>query len=142
LFISIHILYSCYKRCNDRYKEGPSRKWDINPELPIVEENTLRLEDMRWRDLDDSAQQSSTISKSKHKDAQPRAPLPPIIIRTNEVEEDTNQSNRASRTADIQERPSVPQGRIDRFFSRRPRQGMLILCFLYFKLWFLNILIF
>ncbi|GJT13700.1 putative hAT dimerization domain, ribonuclease H-like superfamily protein [Tanacetum coccineum] len=36
----------------DSYKEGPLKKWDMNPESTNLEGSTSRLEDMQWENLD------------------------------------------------------------------------------------------
>ncbi|KAF8405303.1 hypothetical protein HHK36_010206 [Tetracentron sinense] len=39
------------------YKDGPYKKWDINPELPVVDESVVRLEELRWKNLEDGEEE-------------------------------------------------------------------------------------
>ncbi|GJS80768.1 hypothetical protein Tco_0730649 [Tanacetum coccineum] len=38
---------------SESYKEGPSKKWDVNPESAYLEGSASRMEDMRWENLDE-----------------------------------------------------------------------------------------
>lgn len=49
----IHSNLRLLSRFNSNYKYGPHRKWDINPELPFMDESTLQWEDLFFIGLDD-----------------------------------------------------------------------------------------
>nr|CAD1829841.1 unnamed protein product [Ananas comosus var. bracteatus] len=57
----IHTNLRLLSRCNSNYKHGPYRKWDVNPEIPLMDECALQLEDLCFLGLDDedSLKQSS-----------------------------------------------------------------------------------
>ncbi|GMI98610.1 hypothetical protein like AT5G33406 [Hibiscus trionum] len=50
--VYIHTNLRLISRYTDGYKNGPYRKWDIDPESSCLEESPLELEDMRWADLE------------------------------------------------------------------------------------------
>jgi len=37
---------------SDHYKEGPYKKWDIEPDCSYLDDSAARLEEMRWEQLD------------------------------------------------------------------------------------------
>ncbi|PWA76768.1 hypothetical protein CTI12_AA229590 [Artemisia annua] len=37
---------------SESYKEGPSKKWDMNPESAYLEDSSSSMEDMQWENLD------------------------------------------------------------------------------------------
>ncbi|XP_038972237.1 uncharacterized protein LOC103712617 isoform X3 [Phoenix dactylifera] len=49
----IHSNLRLLSRFNSNYKYGPHRKWDINPELPLMDESALQWEDLCFIGLDD-----------------------------------------------------------------------------------------
>ncbi|XP_052208031.1 uncharacterized protein LOC127811851 [Diospyros lotus] len=51
--VFIHSNIRLQSRFLENYKEGPFRKWDIDPDDSCIEDSTLRLEDLRWRNLDE-----------------------------------------------------------------------------------------
>ncbi|GKB63029.1 hAT dimerization domain, ribonuclease H-like domain protein [Tanacetum coccineum] len=50
--VYIHSNIRLLSRFTDSYKEGPLKKWDMNPESTNLEGSTSRLEDMQWENLD------------------------------------------------------------------------------------------
>ncbi|WOG95402.1 hypothetical protein DCAR_0414720 [Daucus carota subsp. sativus] len=46
--VFIHSNARLLSRCSERYKKGPSRKWDVNPENTLFEESAVRLEETNW----------------------------------------------------------------------------------------------
>lgn len=48
--VFIHCNIRLISRFTSNYKDGPYRKWDINPDNSFIESSPLALEDMRWRD--------------------------------------------------------------------------------------------
>jgi len=36
----------------DHYKEDPYKKWDIEPDCSYLDDSAVRLEEMRWEQLD------------------------------------------------------------------------------------------
>ncbi|GFY93295.1 hypothetical protein Acr_08g0016910 [Actinidia rufa] len=49
----IHSNIRLLSRFQENYKEGPFKKWDVDPEDTIMEDSQVRLEEMRWNSLDD-----------------------------------------------------------------------------------------
>ncbi|XP_072955087.1 uncharacterized protein [Typha angustifolia] len=60
----IHTNLRLISRFSSNYKYGPHRKWDINPELPLMDMSSLHWEDLCFLGLDDedSLKQSSLSS--------------------------------------------------------------------------------
>ncbi|XP_077245333.1 uncharacterized protein LOC143885176 [Tasmannia lanceolata] len=54
--VYIHSNLRLLSRLTGSYKDGPHRKWDINPEIPLIDDSAVRMEDMRWENLDDPLQ--------------------------------------------------------------------------------------
>lgn len=48
--VFIHCNIRLISRFTSNYKDGPYRKWDINPDNSFIESSPLALEDMRWSD--------------------------------------------------------------------------------------------
>uniref|UniRef100_A0A804IG63 Uncharacterized protein n=1 Tax=Musa acuminata subsp. malaccensis TaxID=214687 RepID=A0A804IG63_MUSAM len=49
----VHSNLRLLSRFSSSYKYGPHRKWDVNPELPLVDESALQWEDLCFMGLDD-----------------------------------------------------------------------------------------
>ncbi|GJW26035.1 hAT dimerization domain, ribonuclease H-like domain protein [Tanacetum coccineum] len=50
--VYIHLNIRLLSTFTDSYKEGPLKKWDMNPEITNLEGAASRLEDMQWENLD------------------------------------------------------------------------------------------
>ncbi|GJT31913.1 putative hAT dimerization domain, ribonuclease H-like superfamily protein [Tanacetum coccineum] len=50
--VYIHSNIRLLSRFTDSYKEGPLKKWDMNPQSTNLEGSTSRLEDIQWENLD------------------------------------------------------------------------------------------
>ncbi|KAK8538727.1 hypothetical protein V6N13_009109 [Hibiscus sabdariffa] len=48
--VFIHSNIRLVSRFTTSYKEGPCKKWDIDPESTYFDDSTVRLEDLRWVD--------------------------------------------------------------------------------------------
>ncbi|GMJ08624.1 hypothetical protein like AT4G15020 [Hibiscus trionum] len=48
--VFIHSNIRLLSRFTTSYKEGPCKKWDIDPESTYFDDSTVRLEDLRWDD--------------------------------------------------------------------------------------------
>ena len=62
--VFIHSNIRLLSRFQENYKEGPFKKWDINPEDTMIDDSQVRLEEMRWQSLEDDkddTQQSTHI---------------------------------------------------------------------------------
>ncbi|XP_077229515.1 uncharacterized protein LOC143862361 [Tasmannia lanceolata] len=102
------------------YKEGPNRKWDINPELPLMDESSIRMEDMRWQDLDDDFLRPSTFRAS----SQSLLSSPSLTIRDLDDNDEAAGSGtpRVVSSSELEiGRPSNTQGRITSFLGRGER---------------------
>ncbi|GJY50009.1 hypothetical protein Tco_0439965, partial [Tanacetum coccineum] len=51
--VFVHSNIRLISRFSESYKEGPSKKWDVNPESAYLEGSASRMEDMRWENLDE-----------------------------------------------------------------------------------------
>nr|GEU48587.1 hAT dimerization domain, ribonuclease H-like domain protein [Tanacetum cinerariifolium] len=51
--VFVHSNIRLISRFPESYKEGPSKKWDMNPETTYLEGSALRMEDMQWENLDE-----------------------------------------------------------------------------------------
>ncbi|GKC11047.1 putative hAT dimerization domain, ribonuclease H-like superfamily protein [Tanacetum coccineum] len=51
--VFVHSNIRLISRFSESYKEGPSKKWDVNPESAYLEASASRMEDMRWENLDE-----------------------------------------------------------------------------------------
>ncbi|KAK8633710.1 hypothetical protein V6N13_014549 [Hibiscus sabdariffa] len=60
--VYIHTNLRLLSRYTDGYKNGPFRKWDIDPENSCLEESPLELEDMRWADLENDLDEEETLA--------------------------------------------------------------------------------
>ncbi|GKC04516.1 hAT dimerization domain, ribonuclease H-like domain protein [Tanacetum coccineum] len=49
----VHSNIRLISRFSQSYKEGPSKKWDMNPESAYFEGSASRMEDMQWENLDE-----------------------------------------------------------------------------------------
>ncbi|XP_077250104.1 uncharacterized protein LOC143889688 [Tasmannia lanceolata] len=50
--VFIHSNIRLQSRFIETYKDGPFKKWDIDPEHTNIDDSIVRLEDMRWKSLD------------------------------------------------------------------------------------------
>ena len=50
--VFIHSNIRLISRFTEGYKEGPFKKWDVDPELTHIDDSTMRLEELRWNSLD------------------------------------------------------------------------------------------
>ncbi|XP_038709524.1 uncharacterized protein LOC120004292 [Tripterygium wilfordii] len=50
--VFIHSNIRLQSRFSDNYKEGPYKKWDVDPDNTCLEESSVRLEEMKWASLD------------------------------------------------------------------------------------------
>ncbi|KAF8400216.1 hypothetical protein HHK36_013513 [Tetracentron sinense] len=55
--VYIHSNLRLLSRFAGSYKDGPYKKWDINPELLVVDESVVRLEELRWKNLQDGEEE-------------------------------------------------------------------------------------
>ncbi|XP_077223765.1 uncharacterized protein LOC143857234 [Tasmannia lanceolata] len=102
------------------YKEGQYRKWDINPELPLMDDSSIRMEDMRWQDLDDDFLRPSTFRAS----SQSLLSSPSLTIRDLDDNDEAAGSGtpRVGSSSELEiGRPSNTQGRITSFLGRGER---------------------
>ncbi|KAK9045895.1 hypothetical protein V6N11_051798 [Hibiscus sabdariffa] len=60
--VYIHTNLRLLSRYTYGYKNGPFRKWDIDPENSCLEESPLELEDMRWADLENDLNEEETLA--------------------------------------------------------------------------------
>ena len=51
--VYIHSNIRLQSRFSKSYKEGPQKKWDVNPESTYTEEPTSRLENLQRENLDE-----------------------------------------------------------------------------------------
>ncbi|GKD66218.1 hypothetical protein Tco_1308326 [Tanacetum coccineum] len=51
--VFVHSNIRLISRFSESYKEGPSKKWDVNLESAYLEGSASRMEDMRWENLDE-----------------------------------------------------------------------------------------
>ncbi|KAH7655091.1 Ribonuclease H-like protein [Dioscorea alata] len=54
----VHSNLRLLSRYNSDYKYGPHRRWDVNAELPVLEESPLKLEDICFIGIDDESSTS------------------------------------------------------------------------------------
>ena len=55
IYLRVHLCES--------YKDGPYKKWDIDPDNICLVDSTIRLEDMRWRDLKDKYEDTQHVAE-------------------------------------------------------------------------------
>ncbi|KAK8493768.1 hypothetical protein V6N13_026358 [Hibiscus sabdariffa] len=60
--VYIHTNLRLLSRYTDCYTNGPFKKWDIDPENSCLEESPLKLEDMRWADLENDLDKEDTLT--------------------------------------------------------------------------------
>lgn len=75
--VFIHSNIRLQSRFGKEYKEGPYKKWDVDPENTYVDDSIVRLEEMRWRSLEgdfddipgDTTGEDNVIDLSSHASA-------------------------------------------------------------------------
>ncbi|XP_056685773.1 uncharacterized protein [Spinacia oleracea] len=60
--VYIHSNLRLLSRFSESYKQGPSRKWDIDPENSCLEDSPAELEDMRWAGLDSNVEDEEDLT--------------------------------------------------------------------------------
>ena len=88
--VFIHSNIRLLSRFIEGYKEGPFKKWDVDPELTYIDDSTMRLEDLRRNSLDkdfdeapekdDQEEMASQVSapQSTSRQVPPSSSTPPI----------------------------------------------------------------
>lgn len=66
--VFIHSNIRLQSRFTASYKDGPYKKWDIDPEHTSIDDSIVRLEDMRWRCLDNNGGNISGFDTRKDDD--------------------------------------------------------------------------
>ena len=51
--VFIHSNIRLQSRFSESYTSGPHKKWDLNPESTNLEESSIRVEEMKWENLED-----------------------------------------------------------------------------------------
>lgn len=90
--IYIHSNLRLLSRSNSNYKYGPHRKWDVNPELPVVDEIALQSEDIGFLGLDDDNPLLEQVSDSDK-------PIQELLKIFGDVPSSSNQSGEQSQIA-------------------------------------------
>jgi len=60
--VDIHSNIRLQARFSQSYHTGPTSKWDADPEDTCLEESRIKLEQLRWKDLEDAGKQANKIS--------------------------------------------------------------------------------
>lgn len=61
--VFIHSNIRLQARFCESYKDGPYKKWDIDPNNTCLEDSAIRLEDMRWRGLEDEYEDTQHVDE-------------------------------------------------------------------------------
>ena len=78
--VFIHSNIRLQSRFSESYKDGPFKKWDINPEHTYIDDSSVRLEDLRWKSLEDDNIDSSTIAGDEDREASSLHASMPVSI--------------------------------------------------------------
>nr|KAJ0193274.1 hypothetical protein LSAT_V11C800398370 [Lactuca sativa] len=61
--VFVHSNIRLTSRLSEAYKEGPHKKWDMNPESTYLEGSSSLLEDMDWEELEEDEDRDSGKGK-------------------------------------------------------------------------------
>ena len=72
--VFIHSNIRLQYRFSESYRDGPFKKWDINPEHTSIDDSIVRLEDLRWKSLEDDYP-DITNDATKENEEEPSMPV-------------------------------------------------------------------
>ena len=67
--VFIHSNIRLQSRFTESYKDGPFKKWDINPEHTCIDDSIVRLEDLRWKSLEEDYVDISNDGTKEYEEA-------------------------------------------------------------------------